>query len=174
MVAESRYFTWPDGALSYDCVGCAECCKGLGIGLDAAGGQVARLVEAYPELTAFLRKRGSTWTAFNPRGRCWFLDPEGLCRIEREHGRAVKPASCRLFPFNRVFRLGGTLIVDYNSVICPLRASDHGSDKNTMRQPPCCRFNPCPADLGCINSSSICPAFQRSIACGSSIVAACG
>lgn len=120
------YFTWPDGRFGYECRGCGACCKGLGIGLDAAGGQVQRLVSLYPGLTPFLRKRGTTWTAFNPRGNCWFLDHDGLCRIERDHGRADKPASCRLFPFNRVFRLGSITIVDYNSVICPLVVTDQG------------------------------------------------
>jgi hypothetical protein len=116
------YFTWPDGRFQYDCRGCGACCKGLGIGLDAAAGQVERLVGLYPGMVPFLRKRGHTWTAFNPRGRCWFLDDAGLCRIETDHGRDVKPASCRLFPFNRIFRLGSWTIVDFNSVICPLQA----------------------------------------------------
>lgn len=115
------YFTWPDGVLGYDCRGCGDCCKGLGIGLDESGGQVEQLVGLYPALTPFLRKRGAAWTAFNPRGRCFFLDDQGLCRVEMDHGRAQKPASCRLFPFNRVFRLGAYTIVDYNSVICPLQ-----------------------------------------------------
>jgi len=120
--AERVYFTWPDGRFSYECRGCGACCKGLGIGLDAAGGQLEPLVAAYPQVIPFLRRRGDALTAFNPRDRCWFLDDAGLCRVETELGRAAKPASCRLFPFNRVFRLGDFIIVDYNSVICPLRA----------------------------------------------------
>jgi Fe-S-cluster containining protein len=115
------YFTWPDRALSYRCAGCGACCKGLGIGIDAKGGQLAALTERRPQLIPFLRRRGEAVTAFNPRDRCWFLADDGLCRIEVEDGRAAKPASCRLFPFNRVFTLGGLTIVDYNSVICPLR-----------------------------------------------------
>ena len=114
------YFTWPDRALSYTCAGCGACCKGLGIGIDAAAGQLVQLVARRPELAAFVRRRGEAVTAFNPRDRCWFLEDDGLCRIERDDGRAAKPASCRLFPFNRVFHLGDTMIVDYNSVICPL------------------------------------------------------
>ena len=116
------YFTFPDKVFSYECRGCGACCKGLGIGLDGSGGQVDGLIERYPQIIPFLRKRGLAWTAFNPRGGCWFLDQQGLCAIERDHGRDAKPASCRLFPFNRVFRLGEHTIVDYNSVICPLRA----------------------------------------------------
>lgn len=113
-------FTFPDRVFSYECRGCAACCKGHGIGLDATGGEVAQLTAAYPAVIAFLRRRGDATTAFNPRDRCWFLDDDQLCRVEREHGRARKPASCRLFPFNRIYRLAGWAVVDYNSVLCPL------------------------------------------------------
>jgi Fe-S-cluster containining protein len=123
---DAIYFTWPDRRLTYDCRGCAACCKGHGIGIDVAGGQLVQLLARRPALAAFLRRRGDAITAFNPRDRCWFLDDGGLCRIEVEDGRAAKPASCRLFPFNRVFRLGAFTIVDYNSVICPLRVAQDG------------------------------------------------
>ncbi|HWO19152.1 MAG TPA: YkgJ family cysteine cluster protein [Kofleriaceae bacterium] len=117
---ERAYFTWPDRRFQYECRGCGACCKGHGIGLDVAGGQLVQLIARRPEIVPFLRRRGEAITAFNPRDRCWFLDDVGLCRIELEDGRAAKPASCRLFPFNRVFRLGSYTIVDYNSVLCPL------------------------------------------------------
>lgn len=120
------YFTWPDRRFRYECRGCGACCKGLGIGLDVAGGQLVQLVQRRPAIAAFLRRRGEAITAFNPRDRCWFLADDGLCRVEVEDGRAAKPASCRLFPFNRVFRLGPYTIVDYNSVICPLTVGDDG------------------------------------------------
>jgi Fe-S-cluster containining protein len=119
------YFTWPDRGLRYECRGCAACCKGHGIGIDVTGGQLVQLVARRPELAAFVRRRGDAITAFNPRDRCWFLD-DGMCRIEIEDGRAAKPASCRLFPFNRVFRVGGVTVVDFNSVICPLERADDG------------------------------------------------
>jgi len=120
MADELAYFTWPDRRLRYDCRGCGACCKGLGIGIDVVAGQLVQLVTKRPELAAFVRRRGDAVTAFNPRDRCWFLADDGLCRVEVEDGRAAKPASCRLFPFNRVFRAGAYTIVDYNSVICPL------------------------------------------------------
>jgi Fe-S-cluster containining protein len=122
----TTYFTWPDRQFSYDCRGCGACCKGHGIGIDVTGGQLVQLVARRPELAAFVRRRGHAVTAFNPRDRCWFLTDDGLCRVEVEDGRAAKPASCRLFPFNRVFRLGADTIVDYNSVICPLVTVDDG------------------------------------------------
>jgi len=120
------YFTWPDRRFRYECRGCGACCKGHGIGLDVAGGQLVQLVARRPAIAAFLRRRGEAITAFNPRDRCWFLADDGLCQIETEDGRAAKPASCRLFPFNRVFRIGAYTIVDYNSVICPLTVGDDG------------------------------------------------
>jgi Fe-S-cluster containining protein len=123
---EHVYFTWPDRRFRYECRGCGACCKGHGIGIDVAGGQLVQLLARRPTLAAFLRRRGEAITAFNPRDRCWFLADDGLCRIEVEDGRAAKPASCRLFPFNRVFRLGAYTIVDYNSVICPLTIGDDG------------------------------------------------
>lgn len=125
-MSDGRYFTWPDGRFRYECRGCGACCKGHGIGLDVAGGQLVQLVARRPEIAAFLRRRGDAITAFNPRDRCWFLADDGLCRVEVEDGRAAKPASCRLFPFNRVFRLGAYTIVDYNSVICPLAVVGEG------------------------------------------------
>lgn len=121
---ERVYFTWPDRRFRYDCRTCGACCKGHGIGIDVAGGQLVQLVTRRPEIAAFLRRRGDAITAFNPRDRCWFFDDGGLCRIEAEDGRAAKPASCRLFPFNRVFRIGSYTVVDYNSVICPMVAVD--------------------------------------------------
>lgn len=115
------FFTWPDSTFTYDCTPCGACCKGLGIGLDNENGQTQELLSLYPDITPFVRKRGLAWTIFNPRGRCWFLADDGLCTIEVEHGRATKPGACRLFPFNRIFRIGPYMIVDYNSVICPLQ-----------------------------------------------------
>ena len=112
--------------MRYECRGCGACCKGHGIGLDVPAGQLVKLVAKRPELAAFVRQRGDAVTAFNPRDRCWFLADDGLCRVEVEDGRAAKPASCRLFPFNRVFHIGTTMVVDYNSVICPLQIGEGG------------------------------------------------
>jgi len=118
------YFTWPDRRLRYECRGCANCCKGHGIGVESR--QLVQLVAKRPELGAFVRKRGDAVTFWNPRDRCFFLEDDGLCRIEVEDGRAAKPAACRLFPFNRVYTAGNTLVVDYNSVLCPLTVVDDG------------------------------------------------
>jgi len=120
------YFTFPDRGMTYDCRGCGACCRGLGIGVDSVGGELERLVAAQPAIAPFVRRRGAALTVFNPRDRCWFLDDGGLCDLETSGGREAKPASCRLFPFNRVFHVGALTVVDYNSVICPLRAAPGG------------------------------------------------
>lgn len=130
--SSSIYFTWPHDRLRYRCEGCGACCKGHGIGLDVAGGQLVQLVARHPTIAAFVRRRGDTMTVFNPRDRCWFLAGDGMCEIERADGRDAKPASCRLFPFNRVFRLGSYTIVDYNSVICPITIGDSGESHATV------------------------------------------
>ena len=126
MSDDKVYFTWPDRRYRYECRTCGACCKGHGIGIDVAGGQLVQLLAKRPLLSPFLRRRGDAITAFNPRDQCWFLEDSGLCRIEVEDGRDAKPASCRLFPFNRVFRIGGYTVVDFNSVICPLFVGDDG------------------------------------------------
>jgi hypothetical protein len=51
---------------------------------------------------------------------CWMLEPDGRCAIENTHGYDAKPHTCRLFPFNRIFRVGAERVVDFNSKICPL------------------------------------------------------
>jgi len=143
---ERVYFTWPDRRLRYECRGCGACCKGHQIGVDAVAGELVQLVAKRPEIAAFVRMRGDSTVVFNPRDRCWFLEDDGLCRVEREDGRAAKPAACRLFPFNRVFRAGTILVVDYNSVLCPLAVVGDGgvthdevlAELDTIRDPGLC------------------------------------
>jgi hypothetical protein len=65
---------------------------------------------------------------------CFFLSDDGLCRIQTERGFDAKPETCRLFPFNRIFRVGSFLLVMPHQNLCPLEvvteqggsdASDH-------------------------------------------------
>jgi hypothetical protein len=48
--AADPYFTWDDGRLGYRCAGCGACCRGHGIGLDVAGGQLEALTARHPAL----------------------------------------------------------------------------------------------------------------------------
>jgi len=90
---ELLYFTWPDRGVRYTCAGCARVLQGHGIGLDVTGGQLVQLVARRPQIAAFLRRRGDTITAFNPRDRCWFLEDDGLCRIESRTAAPPSPAT---------------------------------------------------------------------------------
>jgi hypothetical protein len=69
---------------------------------------------------------GSTYGAVDLTDGCWFLREDGNCRIETDFGRSLKPSTCRLFPFNRIFRVRDVRVVDINSVLCPLQLVDGG------------------------------------------------
>ncbi len=89
-------------------------------------------LEAQRELVQFARHRPRMALLLRPLDKklaepvqfadgCWLLQPSGLCDVEVTLGRAQKPATCRLFPFNRLFDVGDALIVDFNSRVCPLQ-----------------------------------------------------
>ena len=120
------YFTFPDGALKYDCASCGgACCRGKGIGFDRSG-EYETILTKHPSLAYFTMVRGEVPHAFNPQSACWFLDDTEQCTLHSTHGWDNKPAVCRLFPFNRVFNYHGIRVVDYNSVICPLEPAPDG------------------------------------------------
>ena len=120
------YFTFPDGGLTYDCPTCGQlCCRGKGFAL--GGGELVPLLKKAPALAPHLYLRaGGSLGAIDLTDGCWFLAGDGNCALESQHGRAAKPSTCRLFPFNRVFRVGDVRVVDMNSVLCPLQATDGG------------------------------------------------
>jgi len=66
---EHVYFTWPDRRFRYECRGCGACCKGHGIGLDVAGGQLVQLLARRPAIAAFerpVRRRSHPRSLANP------------------------------------------------------------------------------------------------------------
>ena len=117
------FFTFPDGALRYDCATCRQrCCRGKGFALGAD--ELLPLLARAPTLAPHLHLRaGGTFGANDLAERCWFLKDDGLCAIEVTHGRDAKPSTCRLFPFNRVYRVGEVRVVDVNSLLCPVEAA---------------------------------------------------
>jgi Fe-S-cluster containining protein len=118
------YFTFPDGGLKYDCPTCGQlCCRGKGFALGS--GELIPLLGKAPSLAPHLYLRaGGSLGAIDLTDGCWFLAGDGNCSLESQHGRAAKPSTCRLFPFNRVFRVGDVRVVDMNSVLCPLQPAD--------------------------------------------------
>ena len=62
-------------------------------------------------------------------GRCSFLQESGLCGIHERLGEELKPAACRLFPFQPVRTLSGWDVG--LSLSCPTVASGGGDDANS-------------------------------------------
>ena len=117
------YFAFPDGVYHYVCAECtALCCKGDGFG-GSLKREVRSLFVLYPQLESMtVARHGDTVTFANAKGACQFLDADNRCRIEKEHGKALKPTVCSLFPFNSFSRIGKTLTVSPH-FLCPLHLS---------------------------------------------------
>jgi len=120
----STYFTFPDGALRYDCQSCGQrCCRGRGFAV--GGEELVQLLGRVPRLASYLRLgAGGSAYAVDLTDGCWFLASDGNCQIEVDHGRPAKPSTCRLFPFNRVFTVRGTRVIDVNTTLCPVQVAD--------------------------------------------------
>jgi hypothetical protein len=69
---------------------------------------------------AAVKQRGECLTFSTPSGHCLFLTEGNRCGIEVDHGKALKPMTCSLFPFHNLVRLGEAVVVTPN-FLCPLR-----------------------------------------------------
>jgi Fe-S-cluster containining protein len=104
-----------DGLVDYDCRLCgARCCQ-TGGGLLVATPEESRVLkEKFPGLGLFFLKtheaENGPMDIYRKYAPCWFLDGDGLCRIEKEHGLSAKPFACRHHPFY-VMRGGGAYVV---------------------------------------------------------------
>ncbi len=113
------HFAFADSAIGYDCVECgARCCKGLGFALGSD--ELIPLLTRAPGLAPFAQPVRGAVHMLDLEDGCWALAADGQCGIEREHGRAAKPSTCRLFPVNRLVRMGATIVVDVQLTHCPL------------------------------------------------------
>ena len=124
----ATYFAFLDGAFRYDCASCGQaCCRGKGIAISAQQ-ELVPLLGRVPRIAPLLQPLPGGYVRLpDVSDGCWFLGSDGMCGYEQTHGRAAKFTTCRLFPFNRVFRIGSTQVVDVNSVVCPIEdASGHG------------------------------------------------
>ena len=122
------YFPFASGSLSYDCKVCgSECCKGHGFVL--GGPDELRIqLSMRRSLPLFIEKAGSSTNprlAMNTcRTGCFMLRADGACSVHAEHGHALKPETCRLFPFNSMKQAGKLLIVAPHQELCPLQVQD--------------------------------------------------
>lgn len=115
------FFAFPDGVYDYVCAECtALCCRGQGFG-GSLSREIGKLLSIYPALGAMAVSREGDFVSFaTPAGRCHFLEPDNLCRIQKEHGKSLKPTVCRLFPFNSFTLVGDTVFITPH-FMCPLR-----------------------------------------------------
>ena len=132
--SRSVVFAFPDGRLAHDCVQCSfKCCKGAGFA--ASPREFVSLRRHYPTLayhaqpSACVDDARIIFNNFEPR--CLFLQGDGLCRIEVEHGRELKPKGCRLFPSSVIYDDGGVLLVDLHPM-CPVRPSTHALNEQRL------------------------------------------
>jgi hypothetical protein len=122
------YFSFADGALGYDCDECGyRCCRGASFG--ATQSEMVQLGKHYPRLPMFVQPQRDPNEPLvglqNFAPSCFFLGDNGHCRIQTEHGRALKPYVCRVFPANQLQRSGVILFVSTN-FLCPLRPAREG------------------------------------------------
>ena len=129
------YFPFIDGALSYDCRQCGGyCCRGNGLLVSTR--ELAALEDRWPGVIQLAAAPPSglrhTLTVIEPPPRCFFLQKDGLCRVERELGRAAKPAGCRLFPVLRLMAWEGVLFVDL-AELCPFQLRTGSATETPLR-----------------------------------------
>src|SRR5438477_5829436 len=115
------FFTFLDRSLAYDCVKCGQqCCRGYGLELDRT--EIVRFARIEPRLAVLLPPHAHlTHGMIESTDGCWMLQKDGWCHIETQLGRAAKPVTCRLFPFNKITTIGTTRFVDFASLGCPLQ-----------------------------------------------------
>lgn len=129
---ENVFFTFPSGSLAYDCQWCNSwCCRGHGYLLNKAV-EAPMHLQSRPNLHVFLNHEGndsskSSLEVINCPPGCFFLSTDGLCGIQKDHDLAAKPEACRLFPFNRIRRIGGYLLVSPHPSLCPLEFTPMGA-----------------------------------------------
>lgn len=115
------YMAFPDGVFHYVCAECtALCCRGQGFG-GSLKREMPSLLAIYPLLgRAVVARQGSMLSFGTPAGRCFFLDADNMCRIEKDQGKDLKPGVCSLFPFNRFTRIGKVVAISPH-FMCPIR-----------------------------------------------------
>jgi hypothetical protein len=121
MTSMQLYLAFPDGVFHYVCAECnALCCRGQGFG-GSLRREMQTLLVLYPAIESMAVSRSGNNLEFaTPTGRCYFLDADNRCAIERVHGKTLKPGVCVLFPFNLFTRIGTAVAVS-PQFMCPLR-----------------------------------------------------
>jgi lysine-N-methylase len=90
----------------FDCHSCGYCCRNLVVNITPAerrkiiaAGWVERLAGQRLFVEYRFQWRKLIRLAHRSDGACVFLGDDGLCRLHKETGVAVKPLACRMYPF---------------------------------------------------------------------------
>lgn len=87
-----------DGLLSYNCKDCGyDCCQMGNLIMNIK--EKIKLIKMYPYLRYFFYRETNKAYGLRKYPRCWFLENNGLCSIQKEFGYSYKPFICRLHPF---------------------------------------------------------------------------
>lgn len=114
------YFAFPDGVLDYSCLECnGLCCKDYGLS-DNIRKKSPRILELYPAFASAAAGIEGTILSFATPEKCYFLDEDNLCRIEKDYGKEYKMDLCNFFPFNILYKIGKTIAVAPN-YLCPMQ-----------------------------------------------------
>lgn len=115
------YLAFPDGILHHVCAECDALCCRLGNFGGTIGREMGRVLNLYPGLQSSVYSQSGNYVSIiAPSSGCFFLDSDNLCRIEKDHGKSLKPSVCLLFPFNTINRIGNTVVISPHFK-CPLR-----------------------------------------------------
>ena len=87
-----------DGLLNYNCQECGYvCCQDGTIIMNIK--EKMKLLQTYPILRYCFSSETKKTYAIRKYTRCWFLEKNGLCYIQKKYGYSYKPFVCRSHPF---------------------------------------------------------------------------
>lgn len=120
-----------EGILNYNCRECGySCCQNGLIMMNAKEKKI--LLQKYPYLRYFFVKETKKTYCLTKYRRCWFLENNGLCYIQKKYGYPSKPFICRLHPFY-IARCNDEYVVLPNE--CPtLYVDRRNKNKNALHQ----------------------------------------
>lgn len=120
-----------DGLLNYDCRECGYSCCQMG-NLIMNAKEKRLLLQKYPYLRYFFINQTKKTYEVKKYPRCWFLESNGLCYIQKKYGYSSKPLVCRLHPFY-VIRCNDEYIVALEGR-CPTLHVGRASKDTTHKQ----------------------------------------
>lgn len=121
-----------DGMLNFDCQECGYSCCQAGGNLLMNAKEKRLLIQKYPHLRYFFVNKTKKIYTVRKYPRCWFLESNGLCYIQKEYGYSSKPLICRLHPFY-IARCVDKYVVLLLPKECPNLYVD-GGNKNVSRK----------------------------------------